>query len=96
MIMADLDDTTAAEQTEGQVDPISEAQNRVMEAKALLECIETLMESQGVASNYRGTDLISACSGVINILAKLVLDLDPQQFRKAVLASESTAEVANG
>lgn len=93
--MADLEDTTAAEQAEEQLDPISEAQNRVMEAKALLECIETLMESQGVASNYRGTDLISATSGVINILEKLVSDLDPQQFRKAVLASEST-EVANG
>lgn len=93
--MADSDDTTDAESIEDQLDPISEAQNRVMEAKALLECIEMLMESQGVASNYRGTDLISACSGVINILDKLVSDLDPQQFRKAVLASEST-EVTRG
>jgi hypothetical protein len=92
--MGDLDNTTADETTEEQIDPISEAQNRVMEAKALLECIETLMESRGVATNYRGTDLISACSGVINILNKLVSDLDPQQFRKAVLASQST-EAAN-
>ncbi len=73
-------------------DPIVEAQNAVMEAKALLECIEKMLESP--SSGYRSTDMIAACSGVIRILDEVGNDLDPGQFRKAVLASEAETEVA--
>jgi hypothetical protein len=85
--MADSDSTnTVDEPTE---DPIEQAQNAVMEAKALLECFEVMLECHSSASNYRQTDMLAACSGVIRILDKVSVDLDPQQFRKAVLASET-------
>jgi hypothetical protein len=72
-------------------DPIVDVQNAVMEAKALLECVEKMLECP--ESGYRGTDMIAACSGVIRILDKVGDDLDPSTFRKAVIAS---IEVANG
>jgi hypothetical protein len=74
-------------------DPIVEAQNAVMEATALLECIAKMLESPEC---YRSTDIIAACSGVIRILGKVGDDLEPEMFRKAVLASEPAGEVSNG
>jgi hypothetical protein len=72
-------------------DPIAEAQNAVLEAKALLQCIDASIDPS--ASAYNKIDLMAAISGVIRILDEVGSDLDPMQFRRAVLAS---AEVAHG
>lgn len=95
--MADSDSTNTVDEP---TDPIEEAQTAVMEAKALLECFEVLLECNALASNHRQTDMLAACSGVIRILDKVSTDLDPREFRKAVLASKyihdrGAEEVAN-
>jgi hypothetical protein len=91
--MADLDSTKA--DVEPIEDPIGGAQTAVVQAKALLQCIETTMEAGSAAFHYENVDLVSACSGVIGLLDKIVDSLDPGDFRKAVLASQS-AEVSHG
>jgi hypothetical protein len=73
-------------------DPIVDAQNAVFEAKALLGCLHAHLSN---VIGYDEVDLAAACSGVIRHLHRTAMALDPQLFRRAVLASES-AEVAHG
>lgn len=85
--MADLDSINTDErQIE---DPIAEAQIAVFEAKALLECISAVVEANG--SSYIQPDLLAAVSGVVRLLGEVGDNLDPRQFRKAVLASTGPA-----
>jgi hypothetical protein len=76
-------------------DPIVEAQNAVMEAKALLGCLSRQLEGIHYEDTDIEPDMLAACNGVMRLLDKVGMDLDPQQFRRAVLATES-AEVAHG
>jgi hypothetical protein len=76
-------------------DPIAEAQNAVSEAKALLGCLEVSLREIHYESDNE-PDLVAACFGVMRILKKVHLDLDPQMFRKAVIASEPAGEVSHG
>lgn len=76
-------------------DPISDAQNAVFEAHALLCCLATeiaRIEYRSFGPN--APDMLAACSGIIRLLDKIGDDLDPRTFRRAVLASEQTGEAA--
>lgn len=91
--MATEDDNNSQTPTTG--DPISDAQRAVFEAKALLGCLNMQLEGIHYENTEVEPDLVAACSGVMRLLDKIGMDLDPQLFRRAVLASE-TAEVAHG
>ncbi len=65
-------------------DPIAEAQVAVGEVRSLLQCVELRLEGGSRAADV---DLVGAVSGVIKLLDKLELDLDPMTFRAAVYAS---------
>jgi hypothetical protein len=73
----------------GAEDPILDAQRVVFEAKALLGCLATQLAEIHYENTEVEPDMLAACSGVMRLLHKVAMDLDPQQFRKAVLASET-------
>lgn len=64
-------------------DPIQELQTAVHEARSLIGCVKITLQA-GMGGEE--TDLEAACDGVMRVLDKVVLDLDPKDFRRAVLA----------
>lgn len=74
-------------------DPIPDAQALARQARQMLNCVITQIFN--CKDPDAETVLVPACEGIARLLKQLEMELEPQSFRKAVLASKA-GEVSHG